>query len=67
MGTETEQDKKGIQSKRTRVHYITAWGWGLTSPHSANRKPASKIINNSVCYLTQASLHNMLMSQQHLC
>lgn len=59
------QDNKGTRMRRAGVHYITAWGWGLTSPHSANRKRASTIINNSDCYLTQPSLHNMLVSQQH--
>lgn len=34
---------------------MTAWGWGLTSPHSANRKQARSIINNSDCYSTLCS------------
>lgn len=43
------------------VHYSKRMG--LTSPYSANRKQARGIINNSNCYLTQCSLHNMLLSQ----
>lgn len=46
----------------TGVHYITAWGWGPNNPHSANRKQASRIINNSDSDFTEPSLHNELMS-----
>lgn len=73
MGIETEsrtrnggQDKEGITIELEEPEYITAWGWDLTSPHSANGKQASRIINNSDCCLTQSFLHHKLM-RQHFC
>lgn len=56
------QRQDSVCMRRTGVQYITARGWGLTSPYSANRKQARRIINNSDCYLPQSSLHNMLLS-----
>lgn len=63
--TAAQRGNSVSEKKWSTLHY--SGGWGLTSPHSANRKQASMTINNSDCYLTQAFLHDMLMSQQYSC